>query len=301
MSWWFPRRPSFSRFRRQPPPPEESGRMRVALPFRGEFGLKLRFHVPRVHALAPDVACIEPGEEALYPSAKQFVMVDRNADDARRDVFSKDSDYLESLKPDLLRRFPEARLVQTGDGDPELRFVPRPFVDQGDFTGDVVVCPRRRNYGASKNWTGWGELVGDLSSKGLRVWAAGAPDSSETVPCPRTWDYERFLDATIAAMLAAKVVVATDAGLAHLAVLCGRPLVLIASSGGLVAPGPVIELNGKRSAKRYWPVRLEEYYLAANHLKAPIRLLPHGWERPEDVIAEVLGIIAADRVTAGDG
>ena len=35
------------------------------------------------------------------------------------------------------------------------------------------------------------------------------------------------LDATVEAMLSAKVVVATDSGLAHLAILCGRPLILI--------------------------------------------------------------------------
>jgi hypothetical protein len=107
------------------------------------------------------------------------------------------------------------------------------------------------------------------------------------MPCPTCWDYPRFLDATIEAMLAARVVVATDAGLAHLAVLCGRPLVLIAYGGGLVAPGPVLD-GERQTMPAYWPIRLEKYYHAANHMHAPIRVVPHGWERPEDVLAAAL-------------
>jgi len=263
--------------------------MRVVLPFRGELGLKLRYHVPAVHAMRPDVVCMEPDEEALYPSAGTRYLVERNRDDDRREKYAKDGAYLRTLEPQLRAAFPRAQFVETAPGMPEARFIPEPLLRRG-LAADVVICPRKRVYGASKNWDGWALLAEQLQAAGLSVFAGGAPDSSNPVPCPAAWELERFLDATIEAMLVARVVVATDAGLAHLAVLCGRPLVLIAYGGGLVAPGPVLDSDGHQTMPIYWPIRLDRYYHQANHMHAPIRVVPNGWERPEDVLAAALEI-----------
>jgi hypothetical protein len=230
---------------------------------RGEFGLKIRYHVPRVHAApGPKIVEIEEGEEALFPSATEWVVVQRGPDDERQG----------------LPRWRPPR------GSVEARFIPEPHVRQG-ITADVVICPRRRQYGAGKNWPHWGRLAALPGT-----FAAGAPDSSFNLRCPRAWDAPRFLDASIEAMRSARLVVATDAGLAHLAVLCGVPLLII-TADGRVAPGPVINEKGKVTERRYWEVRWEAYYHSANHMGSPIYHCPE-WHRPAKVVAEVERILS---------
>jgi hypothetical protein len=231
--------------------------------FKGEFGLKLRYHVPRVYALgAGHVIEIEAGEEALYPLAKEWRVVPRGNDD---------------------RRYGPGA---THPGKAEQRFVPEPYVRQG-VAADVVICPRKRNYGAQKNWPHWFHL-----SCLPGVFAAGAPDSSFDVDCPRAWDYARFLDASIEALRSARLCIATDAGLAHLAVLCGTPLLII-TYRGLVAPGPIMSFTGRMIKPAYWPVKFDEYYAEANHTGSPIELID-GWEHPERVVERVLELTAAE-------
>ena len=257
--------------------------MNVVLPFRGEFGLKLRYHVPAVHAFPePKVVCAEPGEEALYPSAEKIVAVPPNHDDRRRDSYAKDRDEVERWRALMGREYPGATFIETHPKMPQSRFLPEPRTRLG-LAPDVVICPRRRSYGASKNWPHWGVLLAALKARGLDVFAAGAPDSSYELDCPNAWVHARYLDASIEAMRSARVVIATDAGLAHLAVFCGRSLLLIGYGGGLVAPGPVVDDTAKMVKKAYWPIRLQHYYHEANHMGAPITLLRDGWDRPEDV------------------
>lgn len=214
--------------------------------FRGEFGLKVRYHVPWVAALPRPVTVeIEEGEEALYPDAAH-VIVPRDRPDADRHG---------------TRGLPDPKA-------PTRRFVPEP-VERYGIEADVVICPRKREYGSAKNWGYWPKLAEWLTKAGHRVFAAGAPDSSYDCGCPSAWEHPRFLDASIEAMLSARMVVATDAGLAHLAVLCGRPLMVI-TDDGRVAPGPVIDSSGRVAHREYWPVRWQEYYHAANHTGSPI-------------------------------
>lgn len=233
--------------------------------FRGEFGLKVRYHVPRVYALGEGhVIQIEQGEEALYPLAAEWRYLPRARDEDRHG--------------------PGA----TAPGKVEKRFVPKPFVAQ-DVKADVVICPRWRKYGNGKNWKHWEDLC-ELPG----AFAAGAPDSSAEVSCERAWDYNRFLDASIEAMVGARLCVATDAGLAHLAVLCGTPLLLI-TYRGLVAPGAVLDSEGRPHEKAYWPVKLEEYYLKANHTGSPI-VLVDGWDYPKRVIEKAYGMLMVGKV-----
>lgn len=247
----------------------------IVLPHRVEFGIKIRFYVPAFHALkstdGTKVAYIEEGEEALYPSATEFRRVPRRNDDHR---YGREDE----LKNQLKASYPPEAIVELTRGQwPEERFVPEPFTKTG-FRGDVVICPRKRDYGSSKNWPHW-----DLLSRQPNVVAAGAPDSSyDGLDCPVAWQYPRFLDATIEAIRSARLVVSTDAGLAHLAVLCGTPLLMI-THRGLVAPGPVVDEHGTVLRQRYWPVRLQRYYLAANHLNSPIYTVD-GWEDPKKVV-----------------
>ena len=236
--------------------------------FPGEFGLKIRYHVPGVAAMgAVRVEC-EHGNEALFPFASEHILVERPEDSTRRQ------------RP---RRFYSER-----------RFIPKPFEAQGVETAEVVVCPRWREYGSSKNWPSWPELVERLHAHGIGTCAVGAPDSSVRVSGPSVVGYRRFLDATIEAMLGCDLVIATDAGLAHLAVLCGRPLLLI-THRGLVAPGPVLDDRGLVMAPEYWPVRFREYYERANHCGARIEMVD-GWHSPESVVAAAFAMLTGRSV-----
>lgn len=245
--------------RKAPPDP------RVPIPaFKGEFGLKIRWHVPWVYALGSGyIVEIEAGEEALYPLAKEWRIVPRASDDSR--------------------------ITGPGKLSPVKRFQPEPHVRQDMPDVDVVVCPRMRKYGAEKNWGHWTPIVDALRAGGFCPFAAGAPDSSYEVGCLPAWRFVRFLDASIQALRSCKLCIATDAGLAHLAVLCGTPLLLI-TYRGLVAPGPVINSAGRITERQYWPVKLQEYYLDARHTNAPI-VTVDGWEWPERVIDKAIAMM----------
>lgn len=238
--------------------------------FTGEFGLKIRYHVPGVaficglHGGNVHIEH-EVGEEALFPFATTRALVARPHDDTRR------------ARPPRYRH--------------EHRFLPEPHVKQGTPESDVVVCPRQRNYGSAKNLKLWSETTYELGAAGISTVAAGAEDSSAKCWVDSAWHYERELDASIEMMRNTKLVIATDAGLAHLAVLCGVDLLLI-SHRGLVAPGPVVDASGKVMKKAYWPIKFNEYYRAANWRNARIRIID-AWDNPEAVAK------TADRMLTG--
>lgn len=235
--------------------PDPDGFVRA---YRGELGLAIRYWYPHLAALGPVAVEVEEGHEALVPFAREVCVVPRVHDDTRQ-------------------KGPGIRF-------PQKRFVPDPHMWQG-ITADVVICPRLRRHGPSKNWPHWESLT-ELPG----VFAAGAADSSYDVRVPRAWDFPRPLDASIEAIRSARLVIATDAGLAHLAVLCGTPLLLI-TYRGLVSPGPVVSAEGRTIQAAYWPVKFAEYYEAANHTNAPLEMID-GWERPEAVLTrakELLG------------
>jgi ADP-heptose:LPS heptosyltransferase len=162
------------------------------------------------------------------------------------------------------------------------RFIPAPSIVTGIET-EIVICPRRRQVAPMRNWHHWEELVRCLSDH--RVFAAGAPDSIVTdLRCNASWNYARYLDTTIEAMLAAKLVVATDTGLAHLALLCGRPLLVICHADGLSGPGshPV----------KHWRFHAE------NHANAPLMFQDHAWESHETVQRAAREFMATQRIPA---
>lgn len=243
--------------------------------YAGEFGLKIRYHVPRVYAAMcaarrtgePTSIEIEPGEEALYPAADTYIVRDRDPDEIAR---------MGRGRPRLPRTWTAER-----------RFRPTPYQVRSAFPAQtsVVICPRQRPAGASKNWTHWPWLAQTLMARGIPTFAAGIAEASDTrVACDAAWYYDRPLDATIHAMRQADLVIATDAGLAHLAVLCGASLLLI-TYRDRVAPGPVIDSHGRRVQADYWPVRWQEYYVAANHTGAGLRRID-GWEHRDAVVQQ---------------
>lgn len=258
----------------------------VVLPFRGEFGLKLFGHVPAVNAIRQrKIVYCEEGEQALFPGAAQWIEVARNDDSLRRNTYRRDSNFVATVRAVAAARWPNARLVEPDITWPLEPFAPTPYVPQDVGAVDIVVCPRWRAYGASKNWPHWPALVAGLKELDLNVFAGGAADSSVPVPCPQAWKWERPLDATIAAMQKARLVVATYAGLAVLAVLLGKPLLLITHGHGLIAPGPVSDEHGRVMEKAYGAADLSRLE-AVNHRGSAIVSLHAAWDRPAAVAHE---------------
>lgn len=264
-------------------------------PFRGEFGLKLRYHVPAVRALPrPLVVCIEPGEEALYPDAKHITVKPR-PDEKRRGRYLHDIAFVSSWIENLQHMYPGCTIV-TPDRFDEVQnlrlFSPKPYLSQELPLADVVVCPRFRKYGVNKNWPEWRNLANRFRSKGLSVVSAGNRDASDTsVPGENTWRYHRATDATIEAMQKCRVVVATSSGLSLLALLVGKPLVLIAHEKNLVAPGPVLDEKGKELAPAHPPIRLDDYYHPLNHKNVPIVVVENGWTDLDAVIQKTTELL----------
>jgi hypothetical protein len=63
---------------------------------------------------------------------------------------------------------------------------------------------------------------------------------------------------------------------------------LISHGEGLVAPGPVVDDLGRTIDTEYGPIRLNEYYMAANHRSVPIEMVHHAWTSPGSVACAAL-------------
>lgn len=264
--------------------------MNVYLPARWEFGWIVMAHAPQVYADDGEkVVICEPSLEALYPGACGYVHCDVLDDDHRRSHV--EHEYMRELTGRLKRSYPEAKFVQPDKNAARRYFIPMPYQRQGVGEYDVVVCPRKRQYGSDKNWPWWSVITNGLRDAGCSVFAAGARHASYRVNCECAWDYERCLDATIEAMLRCKVVVATDSGLAHLAVMCGRPLILISHRDGLVAPGH------DDCGRPYWPIHMDRFK-QENHTDSPIYLLKDAWNDYDMVMERAMSFLNMERIAS---
>jgi hypothetical protein len=277
------------------------------LPFRGEFGIKLLHHICRVHAIehSHKVIVCEEGDESLYPTAREFLICARNVDEKKRHQPIVDQEFILSflnreISP-LLK--PGDSVVWPGFEGPRAYFIPQPYLRvEGDIVPDVVICPRKRAYRSSKNWPHWKLLVEELLSVGIRnIVAAGGPVNSDrqlenVIPC--SWTVSRNLDLTLAWMNSCKVVVSTDNGLAHLAVWCGKHLLLISHSDGIIAPGPLTDQNGNLIMPQFRKINLGNFQ-SENHLKSPIEILLNSWEDPPSIATRVAKLIRDSSATVG--
>lgn len=274
--------------------------MKAFLPYRGEFGFNVMAHAPQVHAaLTPgvDVVFCEPGNEAMYPGAREYLHVSRREDSERR-VYNEMDLLMWAMKQSYQLYGDDVVCVSPDLDARRSYFVPEPYKRRG-ITADVVICPRRRDYGSDKNWPHWQALADLLmheSSIDTRtvVYAAGAPDSSYDIKCDGlAWDHKRFLDASIEAILSARLVIATDAGLAHLAVMCGRPLLMISYSDEcLVAPGT------DDMGRPYWPIKIERYH-QANHQQSTVCVVQDGWDRLDRTYQAAMSTLEGSPCSSG--
>lgn len=266
--------------------------MKVFLPARSEFGFMCMAYAPQVHAaLTPGVDAVfcELGNEALYPGALEYLEVPRR-EDADRRVYNEGDLLIEATHRARAMYGDDVVCIPPDLDAKRSYFVPEPHKRRG-IEADVVICPRRRYYGSDKNWPHW-QALADMFDGG--VYAAGAPDSSFDIECDgQAWTHQRFLDASIEAMLSARLVIATDAGLAHLAVMCGRPLLMISYSDEcLVAPGT------DDVGRPYWPIKIERYH-QANHRRSMICVVRDSWDHPDWIYQVALNTLEGTTCSSG--
>lgn len=240
----------------------------IFLPYRGEFGHLLMWHAPTVNAHeGKKIVCCEKGQEGLFPNVISHILVNPRPEDIRKtaNAHSYDKDLFERIIKNQKKKFPDAKFVtplgEFKSHSPRKYLVYQPHIKQ-NINCDVVVCPRKRELAPDRNWEYWSDLTKKMQDNNLAVFAVGSPDASFNVPCKKAWSYDRFFDATLEAILSSKLVICTDSGLAHLAVQCGKPILMITFNG---QPGP----------KTKWKVKWNRYNLE-NHLNSIIKSVD-GW------------------------
>ena len=247
----------------------------VYLPFRGEFGHRVMWHSRQVYTgqEARKIACIEAGTEALYPGC-EYEHVPSPPDVKRDHLLKTDKEFRQKIQQQMAQKYPGATFVEPDRHAELTHFEPAPHIPQTDLSPDLVVCPRWREHGRDRNWAHWRRLTESLVKHKFLVVAAGNRDCSMAVPCKRAWEFDRPLDATIEVMRRAPLVVATDSGLAHLAVMLGRPTLIITFRN---RPGP----------KATWRVKWHRY--RTGHPRAPrlLHSIDNSWGNVEPVFKRV--------------
>ena len=263
----------------------------VFLPFRGEFGQMLMTHVRWIHGIEAEhkIVCCRKGDEPLFPSATGFFYDWVGVPDAQRNTASLMSNenriYLEGLARQLTTVYPGATFRPPLDGVkpqrfprcPQHNFVPVPRGKAPKRCPDILVAPRFRQHGAHRNYQHWHEVIDNLEILGFKVGLLGTKETSVDRPgLPgdlKAWESPDNLGITLHWMRKAKLVLCTDSGIAHLAVLAGAPLKVIYGAPGVEA--------GK-----------EEWHWAFDHMKA--HSVAHcepilgGWDDPVTVLVHVL-------------
>ena len=270
----------------------------VFLPWRGEFGQMIMAHVRWVHQhpAATKVVCCRRGDEALFPSAVDYFYDWADMPDEMKCTKSLDDhgnlQYLEWVQDRVRQKFADQDLefVQPLDGgkpqrykaDPAKDFKPRPQTIACFPPIDVLVCPRFRKHGQHRNYQHWEAVVKGLQANGLTVALAGMKQTSVDVRSVpehlKSWNYDS-LDSTLHMMNVARVVLATDAGLAHLAVLNQSPLLVIYDQPGVEAGKPE------------WPWVLPHMQ---RHATVDCNPIINGWNNSQVVVDSVVSYLGVE-------
>jgi len=267
----------------------------VILPWRGEFGQMIMTYVRWVHLIPGEkVVCCRPGQEPLFPSAARFIYDwEEVPDENRNSAFLKsrgNREYLQNLRHRLLKEFPEAEIREPLDGlkpqrfpqCPHSNFIPKSAGPEPSVYPEVLVAPRFRKYGMQRNYAHWAIVMkavagikaqeGGNSTIGIIGLKETSIDLPELDDRWKAWGYPDNLGVTLHWMQRARLVLATDSGLAHLAVLAGAPLKVIYGKAGVI-PG------------------MENWGWILPHMQA--HAITHcepilgGWDSPEAVIEAV--------------
>lgn len=238
-------------------------------------------YLRHIHGYPDDhkIAFIKKGSECLYPSVTEFIYDWEDAPDDQKNwrLFKSRNHYryMCGLRNKIKRQYPAANIIYPTFNLPNERawnYIPEPTIRRGLLT-DIVIAPRYRQYGASRNFKYWQELINTFNQMGYSVGAIGAPDTSIlnlTGLAYRSWEYD-FLNAGIELLRNCKLAVMSCSGPAHLATLCGTPLKVIYNEPGWAADG-----RGK-------------WYMDEMQKFATVHCEPilYGWHNPEVIYEAV--------------
>jgi ADP-heptose:LPS heptosyltransferase len=258
----------------------------IILPHVGfEFGQLIMTHVRWVHTIpGTKVVCTRRGLEPLFPSATEFFYDWTDVPDAQRHTktikATSTQMQLEAVQDHLLAKYPGAQVRFPIDGKkpqyfpnlPQGNFQPVPACPAPAWYPEILVAPRFRKHGEARNFPHWNKVVQDLRGLGYHVGIIGVPETSATIDGitmdRKAWGHDDNLGVTLHWMSKAKMVIATDSGMAHLAVLAGAPLLVVYEARGKV-PGP-----------EGWPWILPHMQAHARAFCEPVL---ECWSRPENV------------------
>jgi hypothetical protein len=261
------------------------------LPWRGEFGQQMVMtHVRWVHGdpSTRKIVCCNKGDEPLFPSASEFFYDWEAVPDRKRGtkliMSPGNRRYLEKVGGRLLRTYPGAQLRYPLDGVkpqafpwcPEHNFVPMPRCPVPAERPEILVAPRFRERGGFRNYEHWPAVITRLEDAGLAVGLLGLPGTSLDYPTLpkgyRAWDHADNMGVTLHWLKTARLVLCTDSGVAHLAVLAGAPLRVIYGKEGAIV-------------KDSWQWTFD--HMKA-HAVASCEAVLNAWDDPEIAVRNVL-------------
>lgn len=238
--------------------------MLIFLPWRGEFGQMVMTYVRWVHSLrhtdSERLVCCQRDHRCLFPSATRFEHDwDMPPDEQRCTDFvmgHENRTYLDTLAAQFAVQYPGSHVLYPLNGSKPQRFkAPHehitltPYGPEPSVYPDVLVAPRFRRYGMHRNYPHWLTICSFLRHRGIRYGLIGVRETSIDDPyldeVYKSWSYEHNLDTTIRWMQRCRLVLCTDSGLAHVAVLAQAPLAVIYEKPGVE--------HGKESWKWCFP------------------------------------------------
>jgi hypothetical protein len=204
------------------------------LPWVGEFGWYIMNHVKRIHGYNSQhkIACIKRGHECLFPTVAEFFYDWQDIPPDKKAGVSKNP-HEEELKARLRDKFGDVLFANPQDTSWEEKtslanftFKPVPLHNH-NFSVDVVIAPRHRRIDPNRNYKNWQKLANRLGKLGYAVAACGTQKESFNLRgVIRSWNYID-VDTDVEIINKAKVVIVQDSGLAYLAMLCDKPLIII--------------------------------------------------------------------------
>lgn len=202
-----------------------AGRPCVFLPFLGEIGWLIMWHMRLVHfsKAARKIVCCHRGQECLFPTADEFFY---DWQDPVDDTERAGTDRIERKWPEIQDRFPGVAPIAAGgltmDEElipvhPEQRIPLKPRITRG-LKVDVCIGVRNRGFLPDKNYPHWPRVAAELAARGLTFAVIGSQASSyplDGMAC-MSGDYGDW-DAAIELLQNCRLFVGTDSGGAHLA------------------------------------------------------------------------------------
>jgi len=247
----------------------------VYLPFTGELGSSLLRWIPTVLAAPePKIICHAPGDEALFPNVARHLVPRPSAELSGGAGSKDDAERWQTIKATL---GPDMTYVEPAALDLATPLPPtRPTGSSLNLSPDVVLLPRDKWYAANRNWSNWNVIASRLKAAGLDLFVAGLPETTFDLGTPAAWDYDRPLDATLAALAGARLVVGPPTGTALLALMVGAPLWVVCTADGRCAPNGLSVPHG--------------YFVLADLDGIGYRLAPY-WDAPERLAEEIVRAI----------